>query len=404
MMSSVFSSRQGVVGLYFAAAVALAAGAPQAAAQVSWLHDGKAGFVVSHIQYALPADHADETGACPDGFSKAVSDIFTSTPEGQRREGESDGDYTMRIRAGGMALTRGPNGEDSCQNPEALGPDPHFRTVSRSDIPIPGIDLTGYYQEIGATAPGTCPYQSFVGVNGETGIDNQIFRVLGCIHGFQSTGQAIDFNTNMLTGEWGILITLSGVDDIRNDDHVEVSIYANGDPLQVSAAHEPIEFATYAVHPDARFHTRTTGRIVDGVLMTDPADINFQRVTNALLFDRPLRDGILRLTLGEDGIVEGHMAGYTPVEAMYDMQFGHRNGVDAVAILEGERIPRRGAGQGASRVLGYTCNGVYHALYEQADGHPDPQSGACTSISTQYRLTAIPAFVVDEPDTVAGGN
>jgi hypothetical protein len=50
---------------------------------------------------------------------------------------------------------------------------------------------------------------------------------------------------------------------------------------------------------------------------------------------------------------------------------------------------------GAARVLGHTCNGAYYALHELADGHPDPESGKCTSISTQYRLETIPAFVVD---------
>ena len=34
-------------------------------------------------------------------------------------------------------------------------------------------------------------------------------------------------------------------------------------------------------------------------------------------------------------------------------------------------------------------------MHELADGHPDPKTGKCTSISTQYRIKAIPAFVVD---------
>jgi hypothetical protein len=53
-----------------------------------------------------------------------------------------------------------------------------------------------------------------------------------------------------------------------------------------------------------------------------------------------------------------------------------------------------GTGNGAARVLGYTCPGIYFALYEYADGDPD-QAGRCMSISTQYSFAAIPAFVVD---------
>lgn len=70
----------------------------------------------------------------------------------------------------------------------------------------------------------------------------------------------------MLTGAWGMLIKLGGVDDIHNDEHVEVSIYANGDPIQLSPDREPLPYATYTVLRESRFHSGTIrGRIVDGV-------------------------------------------------------------------------------------------------------------------------------------------
>lgn len=50
---------------------------------------------------------------------------------------------------------------------------------------------------------------------------------------------------------------------------------------------------------------------------------------------------------------------------------------------------------GRAGALGHTCNGAYHALYEAADGHRDAKTGRCTSISTQYRLSMAPAFVVE---------
>lgn len=92
--------------------------------------------------------------------------------------------------------------------------------------------------------------------------------------------------------------------------------------------------------------------------------------------------------------MEGYLAGYTPVEEMYDFQSGFRNGKDGKGELASLRL-RVGSANGAARVLGYTCPGVYHSLHKYADGHPDPQTGRCTSISTQYRIKAIPAFVVD---------
>ena len=126
-----------------------------------------------------------------------------------------------------------------------------------------------------------------------------------------------------------------------------------------------------------------------------------------MYLERPLRDARLQVTLAEDGSVSGYLSGYTPVEAMYDMQYGFRNGVTRDGELAPARL-RAGSANGAAFVLGHTCHGAYHALYANADGHPDPETGRYTSVSTQYRIEAVPAFVVEraaatDPGARAGG-
>lgn len=197
----------------------------------------------------------------------------------------------------------------------------------------------------------------------------------------------------MLVGEWTILLTLNDVDDIRTDTHVEVGIHAGADPLQLSPTREPLPFATYAVDQDPRFRATTRGRIVDGLLTTEPVDVRFHMVINSMFLERPLRDARLHATLSEDGILEGYLVGYTPVEAQYDLAYGFRNAKDATGAPASLRL-KRGSSNGKARTQNYTCEGAYYALYEHADGHPDG-TGRCTSISTQYRIRAIPAFVVD---------
>ena len=39
-------------------------------------------------------------------------------------------------------------------------------------------------------------------------------------------------------------------------------------------------------------------------------------------------------------------------------------------------------GRAAANNIGYMCYAVYHALPKVADGHPDPETGKCTSMST----------------------
>jgi hypothetical protein len=110
--------------------------------------------------------------------------------------------------------------------------------------------------------------------------------------------------------------------------------------------------------------------------------------------ERPLQHARLQVTVSPEGLLNGYLAGYTPVEAMYDLQYGYRNGKNGSGDLS--PLPLRMlTGNGAARVLGHTCQGAYFALHENADGDLDPQTGRYTSISTQYRISAIPAFVVD---------
>jgi hypothetical protein len=365
-----------------------------AQAEAPFVQNGRAGFVVSHIEYALFRD-AGETGACPSGMSLNTAEIYAMTPAGKRRAGESDEDYGTRVRAGAGVLSTAPNGQNLCLNPEAGQPDPYFRTVDATDIPVFGIDIDGRDSIAdGPAQPGSCAHGDFSGFNGERGIDNQFSRVVGCSRSFQSTGQSNTYAIEMLTGSWGIIITLDGVDSIENDDEVEVGFYANADPIQLSPGREPLDYATYITDQDPRFRANAHGRIKDGVLTTEPTDMRFHSVVNSMLLERTLRDALLRVTLSDAGVLEGYLAGYTPVEEMYDLQYGYRNGKDRNGNLAPLKL-RAGTGNGAAFVLGHTCHGAYYALYQHADGHPDPATAKCTSISTQYRLKAIPAFVVD---------
>jgi hypothetical protein len=357
--------------------------------QAPFIQGGKAGFVISHFEYAL-SKGAEMPGACPKGLSLTTADIYARTPEGKRRPNETDEQYGKRIDAGARALSRSADGEDLCMHPELGQPDPNFRTAELKNFPAKGIDLD---QQPSKTS-GNCPRNELVGEDGVRNVDNQFARVVGCTSSFQPNGQSNGFAIEMLSGSWGIVITLAGIDDWQNDNDVEVGIFANADPIQLSPARVPLEYATYAITQDPRFRATTHGRIENGVLISDPVDVRFYNVVNSMRLERPLRGARLRLTLSDSGTMKGYLAGYTPVEDLYDFQYGYRNGKNGAGELAPLRL-RSLSANGAARVLGHTCPGVYHALWEHADGYPDPATGKCTAISTQYWIEAIPAFVVD---------
>lgn len=357
----------------------------------SFLLGGKAGFVFTSFGWAHHND-ASDSEACPRGLSKNVAEIFAMSEEGRRRPGETDEAYGERKEAGGRAISTAPNGKNYCVHPDLAPLDPHFRTFDNPDILVPGIDLDGKVSRSKKDA--SAGFLDFVGIDGTKGIDNQFFRAVGCSASYRPDGPSNEFDTEMLTGAWGMVVTLEDVDDLTNDSSVKVGLYANADPIQLSPTREPLEYATYAMDQEPAYRATTRGRIENGVLTTDPVDLQFRHVTNSIRLKRPLRDARIRATLSKDGLLKGILAGYTPVEAMYDLHFGFRDGTDG----KGGPAPaalRMQSSNGAARVLGYTCQGVYQALNRLADGHQDKKSGKFTSISTQYRFEARPAFIVD---------
>jgi hypothetical protein len=349
-------------------------------AEPRFMQGGTAGFVVSDIKYALGPD-ASETGACPDGMTKNASEIYIAERKVVQAQGESDEAFTKRVDQGSKPYLQTSDGENFCSFPELAEPDPHFKTIQRSDIKVRGINIDG-----------RASLNDFLDAQGNRGIDNQFFRVVGCSRSFQSEGLSNHFVTTMKTGAWGITIQLSGLDDIKNDSEVEVVIAANADPIQLSAARDALPYATYARSQDPRFRAETTARIVDGVLTSDPVDMRFHKVVNSMILERPLQQARVVATLSEDGVLSGYLAGYTLVEQLYDLVYGYRSGKTS----GGDPSPlRERSANGTAYVLGHTCNGGYYALKEHADAFPDPETGLFTAVSTQYEFSAIPAFIVD---------
>ena len=397
-----FTSRFGRKSIYFGVAgIALAAGAfaflqtpaRLAAQDGSFVRGGKAGFVVTHFAYALGPDHK-KTGACSDGMSKNVVEIFQESPEGARRPGEGDEAYSKRLEMGGRSISATPDGKNFCMHPELAAVDVHARALTSAAVRADGIDLDGADSRSGDDV--RSGRLDFVGLDGTKGVDNQFWRAVGCTRSFQEDGPSNGFEVEMYTGSWGILIVLDDLDDLKNDDHVKVGIHANADPIQLSPTREALDYATYAMDRETGFRANTTGKIVNGQLTTEPVDVQFHSVVNAMHLVRSLRRARVRATLSPDGTLKGYLGGFAGVEDHYNQQFAFRNATnaDGTPSLLARRL---NSSNGAGRVLGYTCQGMYQALYRLADGDRDPKTGKFTSISTQYRFEARPAFVVDVP-------
>jgi hypothetical protein len=201
-------------------------------------------------------------------------------------------------------------------------------------------------------------------------------RVVGCIQGFRTSGLTIEFYRNEIVNSAAnrLLIEITGVDDAKNDPHVDVTLYKGHDQLvRTAAGNTFVPFMSQRI--DERFPQytlKTHGKIVDGVLTTDP--IPFARLPISWtrnIGERHLQDFTLRLTLTDDG-AEGLFAGYENLATWWNIQ-------SKSVTPELDK---------------YSPAGMYRAAHHYADGYPDPTTGECAAISVAYQIKAVRALVV----------
>ncbi|NDD74723.1 MAG: CHRD domain-containing protein [Gammaproteobacteria bacterium] len=273
------------------------------------------------------------------------------------------------------AVLRGPEGVDVCWNPTSVQ-DPPLRTA-RSKVAF-GFNLDGRTDD-NATAK-TCRHENFTGVNGEPGVDNQMYRLLACHYGWRRNGVLDTFGNEERrnSGRGVVLIEITGITDSRNSSDVKVAFYRALDPFQIDNAGRILPHASYRIDMQGdrpRYGTITSGKIVDGVLHTTAVDLRLPYYANSAYAEIDLRDMRLELDLtpGADGKVRGLVGGYYDLDKWWEY------------ILKVEFLIATGD---------WSCPALFRAAHELADGYPDPKSGACTAISSAFRMDALPAFVI----------
>lgn len=301
-------------------------------------------FVISSFGYAYPEHDVDP---CPGGFNQGPLE---------------------RLMQGGEPFI------DDCNDPRA-NHDATFKTIAVAGR-FDGFDLDGRESTRTAPVDGECAHDDFIGADGARGIDVQMWRALGCVRGFQR-GEIADLviDSAVKTGAMTIAIELSDLDDERNDDIVRVQVLASLDAPPVGGDGSVLPYGTISAHPDARYLGEVgIGKLVDGVLTAGPIDIQLRLNIQIVQGDLTLRHGWVRAELLPDGGARGMVAGFQPVEEMYDI-FG------------------RQAGVAGAEALSYSCSGLYEALVGEADGDFDPVTQTCSSLSVAYRFAGIPVFV-----------
>jgi hypothetical protein len=234
----------------------------------------------------------------------------------------------------------------------------------------------------GRATPKSCAHDKFTHPDGTPGIDNQMYRLIGCVYGWRRGGlPELNAHEGRRTSGLGMtLIEISGVTDPRNSENVTVTFYRSVDQFALDGAGKPLPFSSYnidiAEDGKPRYGDRLKGSIKNGVLTTNRGDVHLPFYGNYNFMHPAIRDMDLRLEIAADGAsAKGQVTGYYNMEEfLYYVagMTGHSSTAD-------------------------DCPAMYVAAHELADGYPDPATGQCTHLSSSFDIVAYAAFVI-HPD------
>jgi len=334
------------------------------------------GFILSWWHIASTMKAGDD---CPKGVNLNAQQVFVRV---LREKGFPPDEVEKRLiqhqehgsGGGGYRDIMMMRGTDKDGKPANVYVDPestHDPMLKRSESKFAyGFNLDGIVSPDDFTDPET----------GETGVDNQFYRAVGCIDGFR--GEAGKARPNIASFMWEVsrehapawLIEISGIDDYKNDDEVYVGMYQATKPAVKNAMMEVRENMTMFVDAGSVMQMRVRGRIKDGVLLTDATDMHLIPDPYVSPYYR-FRDAKMRLKFTEDGGIHGILGAFHEWMGIY---WGS-GGADGTSweYAQGADLP-----------------GMYYAIKKSADADPDPSTGQNRSISTAYTFDAVPAFIV----------
>ena len=248
---------------------------------------------------------------------------------------------------------------------------------------------------VGVNLDGKVKPTDFTSPDGKAGIDNQMFRALGCVPNYRLGGSVENFekiyhkkmNINR------IMIELTDVDSLVNDDDVTITTYRGRDSLVTDGTGNGF-VPGGTQRADLRWgkdfiHT-AKAKIVDGTLTSEPLDF---KMPNEVAYGEAayywLRDSRFELKLTPTNAT-GLVGGYADLETFHRS----RNRKWSTHHLS--------YGQESSASL-------YRAMKRLADGFPDPTTGENTALSAGFTMQMVQVHILhkDPPkqqQVVDGGN
>ncbi len=323
------------------------------------LKDGRIGYVLTHKYWAV-YQTPDGKAECPNGFNDGPREQFAKLfpDDGTKRT-------LMETQ-----LAR----ESEVYHP-TTSEEPYPFHLVQSDIAF-GLDLDGQVSP-----------NDFMSPDGDEGIDNQLYRALGCVGGYRGPDGAIYHFENAYMQQYGVnrmMFEITDIESLVNDDDVTVTFYRGLDDLMYDATGKGF-MAGSTQRVDARWGKRLSetfkGKIVDGVLTTEAKDLGVPWSetfnTHTIQWMKDVRFNLRLTPVGAEGL----LGGYVDVENW------------------NQRFIRAWSTHHASYGQ-VSAPSVYRALRKLADAYPDPETGENTAVSSAAELRFTQVYILHpEPES-----
>ncbi len=250
---------------------------------------------------------------------------------------------------------------------------------------FPYSEITGDIA-FGMNLDGKVGPNDFVSPSGEPGIDNQLWRSVGCNENYRPPeGTTQDYANKSLrnTRYSRLLLELTGVSSLENDEDVTVTMYRGLDNLLTDATGAQI-VPGGTMRIDAKWGEKVVrtfkGKIVNGTLITEPEpDVVIPWATDTLppTVTR-FRDMRMQLNLRPD-VAIGYFGGYVDLEAWY------------WETMKSESTHHQSNGR-------TTLSSLYKILRKNADAYPDPKTGEYTALSSALEAQFVQTYIVHPTD------
>jgi len=323
----------------------------------SVLRNGSIGFVLTDLYFGV-YQNSDVSKDCPKGFNPGPREQYrTMFPS----DGPTPTVTEARLKFEGETWV-------PTAQPDRF---PFYEPQSKHAI---GLDLDD------ETSP-----NDFLSPQGEAGVDNQLYRAIGCIEGFRRPlGVEYIYERKAIKDRAynRLMIQLTGVDSLTEDPEVLVSVYRGIDRLLTDASGEKV-VPGGSQRIDTRWGEKLvrhiSGQIVDGLLTTEPIpDLIIPWMNLSVPTVEVVRDMRIEIKLSRTR-AEGLIAGYFDVETMYFNLI--RN--DSTHHLSNGYI---------------SATSLYKKLRRVADAYPDPETGSNTAVSGALEAKFVQVYIVDPSD------